>query len=91
MNLQMLILGVVISTLCGSTFHLLRGGRLRHLTLYLVVAWLSFFIGQFFSESISWHLMRVGQINLFPALLATLLGLVLTAIFLAPESRPRRR
>jgi hypothetical protein len=91
MNLHMLILGVVISTLCASVFHLLRGGRLRHLVLYLVVAWISFFIGQIFSESISWHLMRVGQINLFPALLATLLGLVLTAIFLAPESRSRRR
>lgn len=91
MNIHMLILGIVIATLCASVFHLLRGGRLRHLMLYLVAAWISFFIGQIFSESISWRLMRIGQINMFPALLATLLGLILTAIFLAPESRTRRR
>jgi hypothetical protein len=85
------MLGLVIATLCASLFHLLRGGKLRHLMLYLVTAWTSFFIGQIFSESIEWRLMRVGALNLFPALLATLLGLILAAVFLAPESGAARR
>lgn len=91
MNTHAVILGLIIATLCASIFHLLRGGRLRHLMLYLATAWISFFIGQLFSESIGWRLMRVGALNLFPALLATLLGLILAAVFLAPESRSARR
>lgn len=91
MSIHTVIFGLVIATLCASVFHLLRGGKLRHLVLYLVVAWISFFIGQIFSESIDWRLMRVGAINLFPALLATLLGLIIAGIFLAPEARSGRR
>ena len=91
MSIHAVMLGLVIATLCASVFHLLRGGRLRHLMLYLVTAWISFFIGQLFSESIEWRLMRVGALNLFPALLATLLGLIISAVFLAPESGPTRR
>lgn len=91
MSTHTIILGLVIATLCAAVFHLLRGGKLRHLVLYLFVAWLSFFIGQIFSESIAWRFIRLGAINLFPALLATLIGLVITAIFLVPESRSRRR
>ncbi|MGD2162515.1 MAG: hypothetical protein PVH60_07000 [Anaerolineales bacterium] len=91
MSIHAVILGLVIATLCASVFHLLRGGRVRHLFLYILVAWVSFFIGQLFSESISWRLLRIGSINLFPALLATLLGLILAAVFIAPETRTRRR
>lgn len=91
MSTQTLFLGLIIATLSGALFHLVRGGRIRHLFLFLIVAWISFFIGHFFSESIAWHLLRVGALNLFPALLATILGLVLTAIFIAPESRASRR
>jgi hypothetical protein len=90
-NTHTIVLGLVIATLSGAVFHLLRGGRLRHLFLYLIVAWSSFFIGQIFSESISWRFIRLGALNLFPALLATLIGLIITAIFLAPETRSRRR
>jgi hypothetical protein len=91
MSIHAFLLGLIIATLTAAVFHLLRGGRLRHLVLYIVVAWVSFFIGQVFSESIRWHLLRIGAINIFPAMLATLLGLVLAAIFLAPETRSRRR
>jgi hypothetical protein len=91
MSFYSVIFGLAIATLCASIFQLLRGGKLRHLVLYLAVAWISFFIGQIFSDSIEWRLMRVGAINLFPALLATLLGLIIAGIFLAPEARSGRR
>ena len=91
MSLQSIVIGLVIATLCGASFHLLRGGKFRHLLLYLFTAWISFFIGQIFSESIAWRLLRMGALNLFPALLATLLGLIFSAVFLAPEKQARRR
>lgn len=91
MSIHTFLLGSTIATLCGALFHFLRGGKLRHLFLYLAVAWISFFIGQIFSESISWRLLRVGALNLFPALLATVLGLIFAAVFIAPETRPGKR
>jgi len=89
------ILGFTIASACAFLFHILRGGSLKRLAIYTVSAWIGFFSGHLLGELLHWHLLRLGSINLFPALLGTILSLVLTAVLVKPNSRslkkPHRR
>jgi uncharacterized membrane protein YccC len=91
MTIPSLLLGVLIASAIGSLFHLIRGGRIARLLLYLITALGAFFIGHFISELLDWHLMRVGTLNLFPALLATIIGLIAASILAGPEIARRRK
>ena len=84
-------LALLISTLIGAAFHLLRGGTLARLLLYISTAWVAFFAGNWVSHLLHWELGRIGNLNLFPAILATLIGLVAASILAGPsEKKPRR-
>jgi hypothetical protein len=45
MTTQSAFLGLLIATLCGLLYHLIRGGGLSRLGLYVVTAWVAFFTG----------------------------------------------
>ncbi len=60
---------------------------MRRLGLHLLAANVSFFLGHTFGEWIDWHLVRVGAINLFPALLATIIGLILATALAGEEQQ----
>lgn len=82
---------LIIATGLGLLFHLIRGGSLARLLLYLAAAWIAFMAGHFVAEWLDWHFMRVGPINLFAALLAAALGLLAAALLAGPERSRRRR
>ncbi len=87
MTLPGVVYGFLIASAVALVFHLIRGGSLSRLGMYLVSAWISFAIGQTVGGWIGLHLWRFGPLNLFAALVGTVLG-VLTAAFLAgPEMR----
>jgi ABC-type sugar transport system permease subunit len=90
MSLVSVLLGFLISSICAFIFHLIKGGSVGRLVLFLFSAWVSFFTGQLVSNLLDWKLLRFGAINLFPALLATLIGL-LAASFLAGPEHPRAK
>lgn len=90
MNLPALFLGSILAVLCGLLFHVLRGGGLSRLLLYIVTAWVSFFVGQLVSNWLGWHIMRFGTLNLFPALLATTIGLITAGVLAGPETTTRQ-
>lgn len=89
MNLPSLAFGLLISTALGLAFHLLRGGGVSRMFWYLVTAWISFPAGHFVGGWIGIVSLRLGDINLLPAILATILGLILSS-FLALPARPAR-
>ncbi|OGT25053.1 MAG: hypothetical protein A2Z17_03515 [Gammaproteobacteria bacterium RBG_16_66_13] len=84
MSLPAIYLGLLISTLLGAAFHLLRGGTLGRLFLYVSTAWIAFFAGHWVASLLRWELGRVGSLNLFPAILATLIGLTAASILAGP-------
>lgn len=85
MTIPGLVYGFLIASAIGLAFHLIRGGSLGRLAMYLVSAWISFAVGHTVGGWIGLHLWRFGPLNLFAALVGTVLGL-LTASFLAgPE------
>lgn len=85
------ILGLTIASACAFLFHILRGGSLKRLAIYTLSAWIGFFSGHLLGEIINWQLLRLGSINLFPALLGTILSLVLTAVLIKPNSRSKNK
>jgi hypothetical protein len=86
-----LLFGVLIALICGLVFHFLRGGSFNRLLLHVLTAEISFFVGHFVGQLIKWHLLRYGTLNLFPALLATTVGLIATAILSGPEKPASKR
>jgi uncharacterized membrane protein YccC len=86
-----LFIGWLIASLVGFAFHFIRGGKFSRLLFNLATAWISFFIGHFVGQWINWHLWRYGTLNLFPALLATLVGLIATSILAGPEKSKSKR
>jgi hypothetical protein len=73
MNTPSLLLGIVISTLYGTGFHLWRGGNLGKLILYMILGWAGFWIGQAVASSLGWGFLSMGPLHLG---MATLLSFV---------------
>ena len=95
MNAPSIFLGTLIAIACGLVFHLIRGGRISRLGLYVATAWVAFFVGHMVGLWLEWDFLRLGSLNLFPALLATALGLISATVLAGPErpsvGRRRRR
>jgi hypothetical protein len=89
MTLPGALLGWLLASVVGLVFHLVRGGSLGRMTLYLVASWMGFFTGHFFGEIAGWHLVRVGSVNLFPSLLGALVALLAVNVLAGPERKPR--
>ncbi|MCH8337447.1 MAG: hypothetical protein IH858_01195 [Chloroflexi bacterium] len=84
-------LSLLISSGLGLLFHLIRGGSLGRLVLYLAAAWITFLAGHFVAEWLDWNFFRVGSINLFAAVLAAVIGLLAAALLAGPERSRRGR
>lgn len=88
MNAPSIFLGTLIAIACGLVFHLIRGGRISRLGLYMATAWVAFFVGHMVGVWLEWDFMRLGSLNLFPAILATMLGLISASVLAGPERSP---
>lgn len=88
MNLPALIFGLLLASGIGLLFHLVRGGPLSRMLLYLLSAWIGFGAGHTVGSWLDLRFLRLGAINLLAALLGALLALVLTEV-LAPPDRPQ--
>ena len=64
MNNPNIFLGVILSTLFGATFHLLKGGGLIRLIFYILLAWAGFWSGQYVATQIGISIFRFGTLNL---------------------------
>ena len=88
MTLPGALLGLVIASLAGLLYHLLRGGSLGRLLLFVISAWIAFFAGHWIGGLLNWTSWRLGTLNLFPALLSTMIILILADIMAGPRARP---
>jgi hypothetical protein len=76
MPIPTILLGVLISTLVGAFYHLIRGGSLRRLIFFLVLAWAGFWLGDTLGWYMGWGFAAMGVLNVG-------MGVVLSVIFLA--------
>jgi hypothetical protein len=75
MKLPSILMGILISTLIGAAFHLLRGGGLGRLILYLLLGWVGFWAGQLAAVQLQWSFWTIGQLHLGMAAAGSLLFL----------------
>jgi fucose 4-O-acetylase-like acetyltransferase len=86
MTLPGALLAFLIATACGLAFHLVRGGRLYRMAQYVFAAWVCFLAGHWLAEACGWRFGRLGSLNLLPALVATVLGLLAVSFLARPET-----
>jgi hypothetical protein len=76
MTIPVLVFALLIALLCGTLFHVLRGGSGWRLLLYLGSSTLGFVVGQWISIARGWHLLMFGALDLG-------MGVIGSAVFLA--------
>lgn len=75
MSIPTLFLGLVLSTIYGALFHLWRGGHAGRLLLYLILAWVGFWVGQFIGNSLHISFDLIGQLHLVITTLGSIIFL----------------
>ena len=83
-----LVLGFLLASAYGATFHLVYGGSLRRIVLYLAAAWAGFLLGQLAGDFLNLELFKVGKIHLLTASVGAW-GLLLAARWLAGQEPER--
>jgi uncharacterized membrane protein YeaQ/YmgE (transglycosylase-associated protein family) len=77
MSIPTLFLGLILSTTYGALFHLWRGGNAGRLLLYLILAWIGFWLGQFIGNYLKLTFDTLGQLHLVSATLGSLIFLAI--------------
>jgi hypothetical protein len=72
-----LVLGFLLASIYGAAFHLIFGGPIRRIILYLVAAWIGFGIGQLVGDFLNFELLKLGKIHLLSASLGAWLMLLI--------------
>ena len=73
MSIPTLILGLILSTLYGALFHLWRGGNSGRLLLYIILAWIGFWVGQFIGNMLNLSFDTLGQLHIVASTLCSLI------------------
>jgi uncharacterized membrane protein YeaQ/YmgE (transglycosylase-associated protein family) len=71
MSIPTLLLGLILSTLYGALFHLWRGGNAGRLLLYILLAWIGFWVGQFIGNSLNLTFDTLGQLHIVASTLCS--------------------
>jgi hypothetical protein len=77
MTIPAIFFGIVLSTTYGTAFHFWKGGSLKKLLLYCILAWLGFWIGHFCGGLIKLNLGVFGPINIGIATVGSVIFLFL--------------
>jgi hypothetical protein len=89
MTLPTLIFGGLVATLYGAIFHLIRGGGLGKLLLYILLSWAGFFLGQYIGERTTWEFINIGALNLGIATISSFLFMIAGYWIFKDRSQPQ--
>jgi hypothetical protein len=77
LTIPSLIFGLLIASLYGAFYHLVRGGGLGRLLLFLIFGWAGFALGHLVGLWRGWVLIPLGELNLGLSTLGSLVLLLL--------------
>ena len=76
MTIPSLIFAFLIASLFGALYHLIRGGGLGRLLLFLILGWVGFAVGHLAGIWQGWILFQLGELNLGLSTLGSFMFLV---------------
>ena len=76
MTIPSLIFAFLIASLYGVLYHLIRGGGLGRLLLFLIFGWAGFVLGHLLGVWQGWVLIPIGELNFGMSTLGSLFFLV---------------
>ena len=75
MTIPSIIIGIIFSTIYGAVFHLWRGDGLGRLILYIILAWIGFWLGHLIGNAMGWTFLSLGPLRLGTATLGAAITL----------------
>jgi hypothetical protein len=63
MTLPTILFGILLSSAYGAAYHVFRGGSVRWLTFFLLLAWTGFWGGDLLGWQMRWTFASVGELN----------------------------
>jgi len=76
MTIPSFVFALMIASLYGALYHLIRGGGLGRLLLFLIFGWVGFAVGHLVGIWQGWVLIPVGELNWGLSTLGSLIFLV---------------
>ena len=86
MTLPSFLFGTIIASLVGALFHLLLGGGLGRILVFLIFGWVGFWIGHIIGAQFDWTFANLGPLNLIPALIGCVMTLMIAHWLSQPQS-----
>lgn len=71
-----MVLAFLLATAYGAGFHVIMGGPLRHILVFVIAAWIGFAAGHFLGDFLNVDILDLGAINLFSASIGAWLALL---------------
>lgn len=78
----------ILATIYGALFHVIFGGDVRRMALYLLAGWLGFALGQISGVLLGVEVFRIGGLRVLSATVGAWLALFVARLFM---TRPVRR
>jgi hypothetical protein len=75
MTIPAIFFGLVLSTTYGTAFHVWKGGGMKKLFLFIILAWLGFILGHITGGILKWNFAAVGPVNVGMATLGSVVFL----------------
>ncbi len=85
------VFAFVIATMFGLAFHVIMGGNVRRMVLFIVTGWLGFLLGQYIGGYLGITLFKIGVVHLLPASVGAIALLMFAHILTAEPSTPVSR
>jgi hypothetical protein len=63
MPIPTIVFGILLSTLYGAIYHLLRGGNTKTMLILILLAWIGFWLGDTLGWYMGWSFAGVGNLN----------------------------
>jgi len=92
MTLPALAFGIIFSTLIGAVFHLVTGGSLVRMIVFILFSWIGFWGGHFLANSLGWTFWSLGPLHMGMASCGSivLLGLGFWLSLISPKSQTKK-
>ncbi len=83
------IFAFILATIYGALFHLVVGGDIRRLALYLLAGWLGFALGHLLGVMLGVEILRVGPLRTLSATVGAWTALVVARMLIVrPAKNP---